>query len=177
MYAEAEGIPHDYAQAMIWLRKAADQGDAEAQQGVGTLYRDGLGVPHDYMQAMGWFRKAADQNYALAQAKIGGMYLEGLGVAEDHKQDLTWYRKAARQGVPQSNSEAAAWYRKAADKGFKSAQEKLADLQANKGQRAPDPRGPVGLELTCFRLGHPYNGEADSSQRHVACLKALIGSK
>jgi hypothetical protein len=31
MYHDGEGVLQDYAEAMKWFRKAADQGDAEAQ--------------------------------------------------------------------------------------------------------------------------------------------------
>src|SRR5277367_6141684 len=31
MYANGQGVPQDYAQAVVWYRKAAEQGDADAQ--------------------------------------------------------------------------------------------------------------------------------------------------
>jgi TPR repeat protein len=31
LYSSGEGVPQDYVQALIWFRKAADQGDARAQ--------------------------------------------------------------------------------------------------------------------------------------------------
>jgi TPR repeat protein len=30
MYANGQGVPQDYGQAVVWYRKAADQGDADA---------------------------------------------------------------------------------------------------------------------------------------------------
>jgi uncharacterized protein len=38
----------NYAQAVTWSRKAADQGDAYGQIFLGLMYRDGQGVPQDY---------------------------------------------------------------------------------------------------------------------------------
>jgi TPR repeat protein len=125
----------DYQQAVSWLRKAADQGDADAQNGMGLTYRDGLGVPQDYAQAMNWFRKAADQGYADAQNNIGKMYRDAQGVPQDDKQAMAWYRKAADQGnafaqvnigsmyhrgqggVAQDDAQAVIWFRKAAEQG------------------------------------------------------------
>ena len=43
-------------------RKAAEQGNADAQWGLGEKYENGEGVPQDYAQAFVWYRKAADQN-------------------------------------------------------------------------------------------------------------------
>jgi len=38
-------------------QKAADQGDAESQFGVGNEYMQGKDVPKDYAKAMEWFKK------------------------------------------------------------------------------------------------------------------------
>jgi hypothetical protein len=32
MYANGQGVPQDYAQAVVWYRKAAEQGDADASR-------------------------------------------------------------------------------------------------------------------------------------------------
>jgi TPR repeat protein len=48
----------DYAEAMGWYRKAADQGDRNAENLIGTLYSNGLGVPRNLEQAGHWFSKA-----------------------------------------------------------------------------------------------------------------------
>jgi uncharacterized protein len=37
-YFNGEGIPQDDAQAMLWFRKAAEQGDAAAQFNLGAIY-------------------------------------------------------------------------------------------------------------------------------------------
>ena len=63
---------------MRWYRKAADQGDAIAQNSVGSLYQNGFGVTQSYEEAMRWYRMAADQGYAPAQINIGIQYQDGL---------------------------------------------------------------------------------------------------
>ena len=59
MYRDGQGVVLDYALAMIWFRKAADQGDAVAQNNLGTMYDHGQGVPQDYAQAHMWYNLAA----------------------------------------------------------------------------------------------------------------------
>ncbi|MEW6560686.1 MAG: tetratricopeptide repeat protein, partial [Pseudomonadota bacterium] len=76
------GLSQDLAQAASWFRKAADQGDADAQYNLGVMYANGQGVPQDYAQAASWFRKAADQGYAAAQNNLGIMYANGQGVPQ-----------------------------------------------------------------------------------------------
>ena len=65
---------------MAWYQKAADQGDASAQNKIGVLYDNGQGVRQDYAQAKAWYQKAADQGDAFAQAQIGWHYENGAGV-------------------------------------------------------------------------------------------------
>jgi tetratricopeptide (TPR) repeat protein len=88
----------DYAEAMRWYRKAADQGNAAAQENIGWLYHNGWGVAQDYAEAMRWYRKAADQGNAAAQENIGWLYQDGKGVTQDYAEAMLWYRKAADQG-------------------------------------------------------------------------------
>ena len=49
------------------LRKAAEQGDAEAQFSLGSCYDEGEGVRVDKSLAVKWCRKAAEQGLAVAK--------------------------------------------------------------------------------------------------------------
>jgi uncharacterized protein len=91
-------VPQDYAEAVRWYRLAADQGNADAQAGLGYMYALGHGVPSDYVEAVRWFRLAADQGNAKAQAGLGLMYAEGMGVPEDLVLAYMWLNLAAAQG-------------------------------------------------------------------------------
>ena len=64
MYANGEGVPEDDAEAVRWLRLAADQGHADAQHNLGWMYANGEGVPEDDAEAARWYRLAADQGHA-----------------------------------------------------------------------------------------------------------------
>jgi TPR repeat protein len=92
--------PDDVAAAVSELRPLAEQGNAEAQFNLGSLYYQGWGVPQDYREAAQWLRKAAEQNYGFAQATLGTIYAEGVqGVIEkDNPQALMWFILAAAQG-------------------------------------------------------------------------------
>ncbi len=48
-------------------RKAADQGIAEAQVNLGTMYNDGYGVPQDYVQAHMWYNLAAARGLKIGR--------------------------------------------------------------------------------------------------------------
>ena len=88
----------EYAGAEKWLRKAAEAGEPEAQEGLGQLYHNGQVVEQDYAAAAAWWLKAARQGSASAQYRLGIAYERGRGVAQDYQQARDWYTKAARQG-------------------------------------------------------------------------------
>ena len=119
------------AQDIEALRRAAEQGDAEAQKKLGDAYLRGDGVPRDLDGAARWYRLAADQGDALAQSNLGVMYASGRGVQKDDVEATRWYRLAAEQGdararynlgvvyasgwgVQKDDAEAVRWYRLAA---------------------------------------------------------------
>jgi len=64
------GVSKDAGQAMVWYRKAADQGSAAGQFGVGLLYYEGSGVPRDVEEAKRWFTLAARQGDPRAIAAL-----------------------------------------------------------------------------------------------------------
>ena len=53
-----------------WHHRAAEQGDADAQNKLGDMYYDGEGVARDYAEARRWYRKAAEQGFADAQYNL-----------------------------------------------------------------------------------------------------------
>ena len=59
LYFQGEGLPKDYAETLKWWRKAAEFGDAYAQNNLGLLHASGQGAPHDIVQAQKWFNLAA----------------------------------------------------------------------------------------------------------------------
>lgn len=65
-----KGVSKSYVDAMTWFRKAAEQGNSEAQNDVGLLYQNGWGVEKDNKMAAGWFQKAIDQGYEPAKYNL-----------------------------------------------------------------------------------------------------------
>ena len=95
---KGQGVPQDYAEAVKWYRKAAEQGNAEAQSNLGMMYYAGQGVPQDHAEAAKWYLKAAEQGIASAQFNLGLMYDKRQGVPQNFAEAVKWYRKAAEQG-------------------------------------------------------------------------------
>jgi TPR repeat protein len=49
-------------EALIWYRRAAEQGDCDSQFSLGTAYERGIGVPQDYIEAHKWYNLAAPRS-------------------------------------------------------------------------------------------------------------------
>jgi hypothetical protein len=98
-------IEKDFKEAAKWFRKAADQGDAMAQNNLGVMYDLGQGVPKDDREAFKWYQKAANQGYAQAQYNLGLRYSKGQGVKQDFKEAVKWYQKSADQGDAMAQSQ------------------------------------------------------------------------
>ena len=80
-------------------RRAAEQGDVEAQYRLGNAYYYGTGVPTNIGEAVKWYRMAAEQGHVVAQNRLGASYLHGLhGVSQDHTEAAKWFHMAAEQG-------------------------------------------------------------------------------
>lgn len=83
--------PKDNEAAERWFRKAAEQGNAAAQNNLGLLYARGQGVPQRYAEAAGWYRKAADQGFDYAIGNWGLLFEQGLGVRKNRAVALALY--------------------------------------------------------------------------------------
>lgn len=96
--AEDAYLAEDYETAMREWAPLAAQGNAEAQNMVGYMYRFGQGVPQDYELARQWYRRAADNGNEQAQNNLGALYRYGLGVKQDYHEAFRWFLRAAEQG-------------------------------------------------------------------------------
>jgi TPR repeat protein len=93
-YDTGRGVRHDAAQAMHWYRAAADQGQPDAQNSVGSL----LQQDKRYAEALTWYEKAAGQNHAQATNNAANLYDLGRGVPQDRKKAFALYQHAADLG-------------------------------------------------------------------------------
>ena len=126
----------DYPTALNLWRPLAEQGNAEAQRGLGILYDNGLAVVRDEKLATDLFRKAALGGDAEAEYRLGMRLVMGThDVARDTAEGLKWMVQSGDRGRPNSLTtiggfyrtggyglakdlvQAVFWFRKAADLG------------------------------------------------------------
>jgi hypothetical protein len=153
---EAAFARKDWQAALdAWL-PLAEQGDARAQYGLGTLYYT---VQRNFTDGVFWYRKAAAQGDVHAQTRLGLILMQGKQsrgqtvVPQDRVAAIDWLRKAAGKGfaaaqyylgfahangwgVERDEVEAVRWYRKSADQGFALAEYRMGEAYLT-GKGAP----------------------------------------
>jgi len=92
------GFPLDPVRAVLWYRRAAEAGLAEAQFNLAHCLATGNGTARDDVAALRWMLRAAEQGLPSAQFLAGVMYADGIGSAVDRDQALVWLRRAADNG-------------------------------------------------------------------------------
>ncbi len=92
-YDNGDGVAQNAGEAVVWYRRAAEQGDVMAQFTLGVAYADGRGVAQDEAEAVRWFRRA------MAQPSLGGMYFADRGVAQDDVNTHMWLDLAAARST------------------------------------------------------------------------------
>ena len=80
-------------------RRAAEEGDSEAQNELSILYSKGYGVAKNEKVAFKWCKLAAEQGTARAQCNLGMKYHEGKGIEKDHILAHMWINIAAINGL------------------------------------------------------------------------------
>ncbi len=135
MYATGDKLEKNDALAVQWIRKAVEQGYAEAQYSLGVFYADGKCLLKNKVEAVKWYRISAEQGYPPAQYTLGGAYFVGWGVPKSIPEAMQWFRKAAEQGhapaqfilgviyfdgrgVQIDTEEGAKWLRRSIDQGY-----------------------------------------------------------
>src|ERR1700687_1283953 len=102
----------NYATATMLLLPLAHQGDAKAQNIIGTMYYEGQSFPVRNDVAAKWYLKSAKQGYRPSQATLGKMYFGGFGVPQNDAKAIKWWRKAATQGDSSSQDSLGIMYEK-----------------------------------------------------------------
>ncbi len=100
----------DIGSAVSWCEASADQGSADGENGLGTMYLNGQGVTRDLAKAAKLFAAAAAQGNAKAENNLAAMYFDGQGVAEDRPRAVALFQKSAAQGNAEADNNLKAIY-------------------------------------------------------------------
>jgi TPR repeat protein len=94
----------DFANAASCYRRAAEQGDREAQDALSRLLFEAEYLPPDYAEARRWAEAASAQGVASAEARLSMVYHNALGVDRNPALAAYWWQRAARKGEPDAQA-------------------------------------------------------------------------
>src|SRR4051794_20224576 len=77
-YQNGIGCPRDIGRALLYYKRAADQGNPDAMIALGDLYREGICVPQDLSYSRNMYRKAAEGGFPPGMMRYAGS-LESSG--------------------------------------------------------------------------------------------------
>ncbi len=100
MYANGQGVPKDYSEAVKWWRLAAQRNLPIAQHYLAVMYSNGQGVPQSHAEAAKWYLLAAEQGRAESQLALGILYRNGRGLPRNRVQAHKWFNLAAAHFPP-----------------------------------------------------------------------------
>lgn len=89
--------PEQTEEAIGWLEKAAETGNASALYALGNLYYSGKSVQQDLDKAESYFRLGADKDPAC-QCGLGLVKLEKAQTQQEIEEAISWLVRAAEEG-------------------------------------------------------------------------------
>lgn len=108
-YDLGDGVAPDLSAATYWFRRAAEQGNASAQDSLAWHLMTGLGGRVDEYEAFAWATKAAATD-ADARRMVGVAYVYGRGVERDPEAGRARLEKATAAGDDWAASDLATFY-------------------------------------------------------------------
>ncbi len=173
MYQSGDGVPEDLDMAIVWFTKAAEQGQADAQCALGSIYLC-VEKKRDLQKARYLLSQAAGKDVPLAQFNLGMMYYDGTGVEKNNRIAVDYFKAAAKRKLDMAQynlglmytmgicdedeedalQEAVEWFSKSAGKNFAPAQFKLAQAYAYGAGVKKNAKTAEELYLKAAGQGH-----------------------
>jgi len=90
---ETKDFKYNYAKAIEYFRKAAEQNCPHGQNYLAWCYYNGKGIIQDTHKAVEYWEKSAAQGFAQSMLMLGECYSHGTGVEKNDKVAREWYSK------------------------------------------------------------------------------------
>jgi len=149
-YGNGIGVNVNYAQAVAWLKKSAEQGYVEAIYKIGDVYAYGnWGVSKDPVKGVKYYKEASSKGHIVAKNNLAHHLFEGIGCNKNEwdagklfkeaaeagnvtaQHNMGWAYHYGRAGFGEDKKKAIAWYQKAAQQGYTESQKELRELGAS----------------------------------------------
>ena len=88
----------NFEESVKWYKLSAEQGNADAQNNLATMYAEGEGVQKDAHKAKQLYERAAQQGNFDAPNNLGTMYLQGVGITRNYIRAYMWFHLGEMKG-------------------------------------------------------------------------------
>ncbi len=189
---DGKGVAKDNVEAMMWAHRAADAGNADAMDFIGSAYLRGAAIKGNPVVALGYFKAAAAKS-PLAAFNLGQCYFGAQGTEQDAPKALECWKQAANaghgraaacaamaylsgEGVPSDPAEARRLAERAAELNDPSGLIVLGEIQFQAGDldAAKTNWGKASKLRPTGATGHPAQPSADASAQQGADLLKLM---
>lgn len=142
-YDTGKGIIQNYDNAVIWYRKAINNGNIPARRHLGYCYEFGRGVKTNLAEARKWYESARDLGDVKAVEHLKRLEATNTKTADTSADDTTendqssalsaeeLYKIGDKYYYAENYEEAVKWYRQSADLGYGPAQGDLGFCYEN----------------------------------------------
>ncbi|MDB5102052.1 MAG: uncharacterized protein JWM80_6473 [Cyanobacteria bacterium RYN_339] len=159
----------DRANALAWIRRAAEHGSADAQAELAAHYASGMGLPRNPALALKWYELAALGGERTALAKLATLVEAGAAGPGAKPIAATLWRQAADHGDPDASLRVA--------RGLLHAGAAAKDLATamNYLKQAAEANVVPARILLAQHLGKPGAGKAELAEAYFQYGCAEVG--
>ncbi len=100
-----KGVTVDLPESRVWVRRAADSGDARGMYNYGMYLFEGIGGAENQAEALEWLERSAERGLVDGQYNVARLHeTGGEGITPDLTEAYKWYLIAARAGDSDAQS-------------------------------------------------------------------------
>lgn len=195
MYEKGYYVDADIKEAILWYKKAAQQGNVAAQLSLANIYTT-VESEKDAKEAFAIYLQLAKTGNINAQNRSGYSYMMGEGTPKDYAKAMHWFTKAQEQGsgyacgaigwmynkgygVSKDLNKALEWYKKGMDRNNTYSKEEYVRLEKYIKKSAETSLYRKGVQE--YRLGYQYEQGLSGTKDHKEALQhyttsAMLGN-
>jgi hypothetical protein len=98
MYDLGTGVSMNFEESVKWYQLSAEQGNADTQNNLATMYAEGEGVQKDAHKAKQLYERAAQQGNFDAPNNLGTMYLQEVRITRNYIRAYMWFHLGEMKG-------------------------------------------------------------------------------
>ena len=168
-----DGLPGDRAGGVLWVVKAAEQGEPAAARDIAYRLRNGDRITIDENKVVAALKPAADAGEVEAMRALGPMIIGGRGVKQDPAAGLAMIKSAAEKGSFAAEKDLSDLYLRGAPGVTASRPEALKWLASSARHGNVDAMLSLGYMSMNTPIGTP-SSQADLAEGYCWLMRAAL---